>query len=51
MSDQVLVMVTDTALISAAGNNGEGYKVNDLNVQADATAEDEDDDDVEWEEG
>lgn len=34
-----------------SGNNGESYKVNDLNVQADATAEDEDDDDVEWEEG
>lgn len=35
-----------------SGNTGESYKVNDLNVQADAPAEEEEEgDDVEWEEG
>ncbi|GMH11135.1 hypothetical protein Nepgr_012976 [Nepenthes gracilis] len=37
------------------GNTGQNYKVNDLNVEADATADDDggddDGDDVEWEEG
>ena len=33
------------------GNANESYKVNDLNIEADATADDEDDDDVDWEEG
>ncbi|KAA8541162.1 hypothetical protein F0562_025092 [Nyssa sinensis] len=32
-----------------AGNTGESYKVNDLNVQADASGDD--DDDIDWEEG
>uniref|UniRef100_A0A5B6Z2M8 HTH TFE/IIEalpha-type domain-containing protein n=1 Tax=Davidia involucrata TaxID=16924 RepID=A0A5B6Z2M8_DAVIN len=32
-----------------AGNTGESYKVNDLNVQADASGDDEDD--IDWEEG
>lgn len=31
------------------GNTSEGYKVGDLNVQADESGED--DDDVDWEEG
>uniref|UniRef100_A0A5B6Z2V9 Uncharacterized protein n=1 Tax=Davidia involucrata TaxID=16924 RepID=A0A5B6Z2V9_DAVIN len=32
-----------------AGNTGESYKVNDLNVQADGSGDDEDD--IDWEEG
>lgn len=34
-----------------AGNSTETYKVNDLNVEADATADDDEEDDVDWEEG
>lgn len=33
------------------GNGNGGYKVNDLNVQADEAPADGDDDDVDWEEG
>ena len=36
---------------SSPGNSGENYKVNDLNIEADPTAEDDDEDDVDWEEG
>lgn len=32
-----------------AGNSGESYKVNDLNVEAEASGEEEDD--IDWEEG
>uniref|UniRef100_A0A7N2MQE6 Uncharacterized protein n=1 Tax=Quercus lobata TaxID=97700 RepID=A0A7N2MQE6_QUELO len=32
-----------------SGNSNENYKVNDLNVQADASGDDEDD--IDWEEG
>ncbi|XP_065637938.1 uncharacterized protein LOC111996960 [Quercus suber] len=35
--------------LSKGGNSNENYKVNDLNVQADASGDDEDD--IDWEEG
>lgn len=38
-------------LMRTIGNSTETYKVNDLNVEADATADDYEDDDVDWEEG
>ncbi|XP_054793351.1 uncharacterized protein LOC129298931, partial [Prosopis cineraria] len=34
-----------------SGNANENYKVNDLNVEAEVAADDEEDDDVDWEEG
>ncbi|KAK7330204.1 hypothetical protein VNO77_24391 [Canavalia gladiata] len=34
-----------------AGNGNEGYKVGDLNVEAEEVPADDDDDDVDWEEG
>ncbi|XP_027329926.1 general transcription factor IIE subunit 1-like [Abrus precatorius] len=34
-----------------SGNGNEGYKVGDLNVQAEEVPADDDDDDVDWEEG
>lgn len=33
------------------GNANENYKVGDLNVEASASVEDEEEDDVDWEEG
>lgn len=34
-----------------SGNKNENYKVNDLNVQAEASGGDEEEDDIDWEEG
>ena len=36
-------------LPNITGNRSESFKVNDLNVQADASGDDEDD--IDWEEG
>lgn len=33
------------------GNANDNYKVGDLNVEASASVEDEEEDDVDWEEG
>lgn len=41
--------LTLSSLYTTAGDANGNFKVNDLNVEADATAEDEDD--IDWEEG
>ncbi|KAF7838612.1 uncharacterized protein G2W53_007094 [Senna tora] len=49
----IMVVVVEIGFVYTLqnSNTGENYKVHDLNVEADAQAEEDEEDDVDWEEG